>query len=358
MNHNKRVLVAPLDWGLGHASRCVPIIRALLAAGCQVTLAGEKQTAELLKKEFPELELIHLKGYRVSYPSKGLMFVPKIIIQLPKIFKAIQYERAWIKVQQDKLQGKWDVVISDNRYGLHHEKLKNILITHQLGIISGMGNWVDRLFIRYSYKWLKHFDHIWVPDSPGENNLSGILSRPSIMPQNVTYIGPLSRLTPSSVAPEHILVLLSGPEPQRTILEKKLIRELHHLSQKVLFVRGLPAESRKLFNTNQTTFVNFLPSGDMELAIAKASFVICRSGYSSIMDLAKMGKKAILIPTPGQTEQVYLAAHLKSKGCFVVMDQKKMNLTIAENLIDHANGVKMDLDFNLYQQALQSIGIQ
>jgi uncharacterized protein (TIGR00661 family) len=356
--HPKRVLVAPLDWGLGHATRCIPIINALLEAGCTVTLAGEKETAKLLKNEFPQLEILFLKGYRIRYPRKGIFFIPKMLIQLPKVLRAIKYEHAWLKVQQAVMQGKWDLVISDNRYGLHHPNLNTVIITHQLGIISGMGKYFDNLMVKYTHRWLNAFQQIWVPDYPYENNLSGILSRPQVMPENVRYIGPLSRLQPQKRDPQHILVMLSGPEPQRSILERKLNAQLEKLNYPCLFVRGLPQNKNSIHNRKNIRFFNHLPAEKLSTAIAEAKFVICRSGYSSIMDLIKMGKKALLIPTPGQTEQEYLAAYLKNKGWFAVANQKNIDLKLADQLIAEANLPLPLMENDGFRKALYDLGIQ
>ena len=302
--------------------------------------------------------MLFLKGYRIKYPKKGFFFVPKMFIQLPKVLSAIKYENAWLKVQQSVMQGKWDLVISDNRYGLHHTTLNTVIITHQLGIISGMGSWTDNLFVKYTHRWLNNFQHIWIPDLKDENNLAGKLSRPVVMPKEVKYIGPLSRLEPRHSNPEHILVMLSGPEPQRSMLERKLNAQLDKLNYPCLFVRGLPRSKQTIFNRKNVEFVNHLNSPDLAVAIAKSKFVICRSGYSSIMDLIRMGKKALLIPTPGQTEQIHIAEHLHEKGWFAVVSQNDLDLSMADQLIASAQTPLPVLDVDGFKQALSELGIQ
>ncbi len=356
--HSKRVLVAPLDWGLGHATRCIPIIHALLQAGCTVTLAGEKKQAVLLQREFPELEMIFLKGYRIKYPRKGIFFMPLMWMQLPKILRAIHYEKAWLEVQQSIMHGKWDLVISDNRYGLHHPDLNTVIISHQLGIISGMGKYFDNLLVKYTHRWLNAFQQVWVPDFPGEVNLAGVLSRPQVMPDNVKYIGPLSRMKPENLDPKHVLVMLSGPEPQRSILERKLNAQLEKLDYPCLFVRGLPRNKNTIHPRKNIRFVNHLTSAELSKAIAEAKFVICRSGYSSIMDLIRMKKKALLIPTPGQTEQIHLAHHLASKGWFAVTNQKNIDLSRADQLLEAAATPLPDMEVDGFLKALADLGIQ
>jgi predicted glycosyltransferase len=347
-----------LDWGLGHATRCIPIIRFLLQAGCTVTLAGEKETAELLQREFPQLEMLFLKGYRVKYPQKGLFFMPKMFIQLPKVFAAIKYENAWLRVQQSVMQGKWDLVISDNRYGLYHPSISTIIITHQLGIISGMGRWIDRLFLKYTHRLLNNFQQIWIPDLNNENNLAGKLSRPVSIPREVKFIGPLSRLEPLHRKPEHILIMLSGPEPQRSILEIKLIAQLDKLNYPCLFLRGLPQSKQTIANRKNIEFVNHLDSEELAVAIAKSTYVICRSGYSSIMDLIRMGKKALLIPTPGQTEQIHLAQYLHERGWFAFVNQNDIDLSLADQLLASAQTPLPVMGVDGFKQALAELGIQ
>ena len=284
--------------------------------------------------------------------------MPKMFIQLPKVLSAIKYENAWLKVQQSVIQGKWDLVISDNRYGLHHTTLNTVIITHQLGIISGMGRRIDNLFVKYTHRWLNNFQHIWIPDLKDENNLAGKLSRPVVMPKGIKYIGPLSRLEPLHSNQEHILVMLSGPEPQRSMLERKLNAQLDKLNYPCLFVRGLPRSKQTIHNRKNVEFVNHLNSPDLAAAIAKSKFVICRSGYSSIMDLIRMGKKALLIPTPGQTEQIHLAEHLHEKGWFAVVSQNDLDLSMADQLITSAQTPLPVLDVDGFKQALSELGIQ
>jgi uncharacterized protein (TIGR00661 family) len=178
------------------------------------------------------------------------------------------------------------------------------------------------------------------------------------MPKEVKYIGPLSRLEPLHSNPEHILVMLSGPEPQRSMLERKLNAQLDKLNYPCLFVRGLPRSKQTIFNRKNVEFVNHLNSPDLAVAIAKSKFVICRSGYSSIMDLIRMGKKALLIPTPGQTEQINIAEHLHEKGWFAVVSQNDLDLSMADQLIASAQTPLPILDVDGFKQALSELGIQ
>ena len=311
----KKLLVVPLDWGLGHATRCVPVIRDLLNNDCEVWLAGEGTQEKLLREEFPSLPFLPLKGYRVQYAKTG--FAGKILVQIPSILRSIKEEKQWLKEQVTKYG--FEAVISDNRYGLHHENIFSVFITHQLCIKSPLGKWSEKILQKWNYKFINRFNECWIPDEEGENNLAGELSHPVKLPLIPTkYIGPLSRL--SSFSPfgggdikDHLLIILSGPEPQRTILENKVVDEIAKYPRTATIVRGLPGERNIIPSTNTIHFYNHLSSEELNAEAMKAEFIISRSGYSTIMDIAALQKKSILIPTPGQTEQEYLAGHLMKK---------------------------------------------
>ena len=321
----KKILVAPLDWGLGHATRCIPIINALLKSNCTIWLAGEGEQVVLLRNEFPQLSFLHLNGYRISY-SVSFM-TGKILWQLPKILYTIRQENKWLKIQVKKYQ--FDFVISDNRYGLYHPEVHSIFITHQLLIKTPLGKWSEQILQNWNYKFINRFNECWIPDEEGKNNLAGNLSHPQKLPStSVKYIGVISRFEKKPVAEQkdHLLVVLSGPEPQRSLLEKKIIEQLVLYPGTATVVRGLPAAKTILPSSETVTFYNHLPAQLMNEEMAKAEFVISRSGYSTVMDLALMKKKSILIPTTGQTEQEYLAGYLMKKQFACCISQKEFSL--------------------------------
>jgi len=348
-------LFAPLDWGLGHATRCIPLIRYLLERSCKVTIAGEGQVKALMEREFPGMEILPLKGYRIHYPKKGWMFVANIILQLPKILLAIRYERNWLK----KHAGEWDLVISDNRYGLYAPNTPSVLITHQLAPISGLGNWADKLLSTFLHRWIYRFHFCWIPDEAKDLGIAGRLSHPEVLPENSRYIGPLSRMQYRQTEQKGpILVMLSGPEPQRSLLENILIPELEQLKEEVVFVRGLPAAATMLESMKRIRFENHLDANALAAAMAQAELVVCRSGYSSVMDLLAMHKKAVLIPTPGQTEQLHIANHLEKRGWFTVQQQETLQLRQG---IAKARSMSTDhlphFQFEGFKQAFSSLGI-
>ena len=321
----KKLLMAPLDWGLGHVTRCMPVIRDLLANNCEVWLAGEGAQEKLLREEFPSLPFLPLRGYRVKYSKSGLP--GKLVLQIPSLLRSIKEENKWLKEQVDKYA--FEAVISDNRYGLYHEKIISILITHQLCIKSSFGKWSERFLQKWNYNFINRFNECWVPDEKGENNLAGELSHPVTLPViPVKYIGLLSRFEKKNIEEinDHLLIILSGPEPQRTILEDKIIDQIVNYSGTATIVRGLPAEKNIIPSTNTIHFYNHLASSELNNEMMKAEFIISRSGYSTVMDIAALQKKSILIPTPGQTEQEYLSNYLMKKRFSFCIKQKEFLL--------------------------------
>lgn len=330
----KKILVCPLDWGWGHASRMIPIIYLLSRDyGFKVILGISGSSGKFLQTEFPNLEAVAMPSCHISY-SSGESQIGKIFCQLPRIFKMLLLEHIYLKrlVSEESIS----CVISDHRYGLFHKDLISILVIHQLKIkLPRFLKPAEKIFGWIQSWFLRRFDQVWIPDFPGEESIAGSLSTP-LPPMGHFYnIGILSRflLPDEEVVTEKkkcydIMVILSGPEPQRSLLENVLIGQLERMDHEVLFVRGI-AEEKTSLNSKNIKFVSHLPYRDMAVAFAGSDLVICRSGYSSIMDLMALGKKALLIPTPGQTEQEYLAEYLKARGYFYSEKQKTFDISTA-----------------------------
>ena len=322
MNVPKTILIAPLNWGLGHATRCIPIIKALLEQGFVPLIASDGIALQLLQKEFPELETLALPGYQIKYAKKGKYFKWKLLKDSPKLVKAVGNERKIVKklVKEGKIQG----IISDNRLGVYHKKVPSVFITHQLNVLTGKTTWLSS---KAHQRIIKKFDECWVPDVALSPNLTGKLGHLKKSKKNVKYIGPLSRLKKQKLEKKYdLMVILSGPEPQRTLLENKLFEEVKHFKGKVLFVRGKVENKQQQFENLNMDVHNFMTSEQLQTAFNQSHIVLCRSGYTTIMDLAKLEKKAFLIPTPGQYEQEYLAKWLKNLGIAPSCSQKKFNI--------------------------------
>ncbi|HUH29070.1 glycosyltransferase family protein [Gelidibacter sp.] len=306
----KKILIAPLNWGLGHATRCIPIIDALVQHNFIPVLASDGAALSLLTKEFPDLEALELPSYNITYPKKGYLLKLKLFRDSPKIIKTIHEEQRAIQsiVKRHTIDG----IISDNRFGVYHNQLPSVFITHQLKVLSGNTTWLST---KLHQKTIKRFDQCWIPDVLGPPNLSGMMGHIENPAFNIEYIGPLSRFEKKPCeAVYDVMVLLSGPEPQREILEKKLLEEFKNYRGKILFVRGVLEDKQSIQAIGNLTLYNFMTTELLETSLNSSSLVIARSGYTTIMDLAKLGKHAFFIPTPGQFEQIYLAKRMQENN--------------------------------------------
>ena len=314
------ILVAPLNWGLGHATRCIPIIKCFLKKKVRVLLAADGAALQLLQKEFPKLPSFKLPGYNVRYPYENMTI--NMLLQIPKIWRAINQEH---KVIQELVAAhNIQVVLSDNRFGCYSSGAYNVIMTHQLNIMAPF-SFAEKIIAVWNKKMLSKFDLCWVPDFEKAPGLAGALSHPSPL-TSVQYIGPLSRMEAKNIEKKYdAIVLLSGPEPQRSRLEKLILQQAAHLPYQFLIVRGKMMDQGEK-QRNNIRVVGHMTSSDLALAIASAGVVIARSGYTTIMDLVALGKSAILIPTPGQTEQLYLADFFHGQKVFYQQRQKELNL--------------------------------
>jgi UDP:flavonoid glycosyltransferase YjiC (YdhE family) len=317
----KKILVAPLNWGLGHATRCIPIIKELSLQGASVFLASDGRALDLLRKEFPELPVFQLPEYGVTYTSKSIIL--NILMVLPKLVWAVFKEHKIVK--EITTEHRIDGIISDNRLGCFSKKIPSVFITHQINLIipSTLLQWIGR---RLNYFFIKKYSECWIPDVAKRPNLSGILSHGTPI-KSVTYIGALSRLEKRQVDKKFdVVVVLSGPEPQRTNLEKAIFEQAALLPYQFLIVQGKTEASEQFMVGGNIQVVSSLTSQALNEAILSSDLFIGRTGYSSIMDLAKLNKPALLIPTPGQTEQEYLG-HLFSKNdIFHIQSQDELDL--------------------------------
>ncbi len=310
METKRNILVAPLNWGLGHATRCIPIISALQQNGYSPIIASDGQALELLKKEFPNLLALELPSYNIEYPVNGDHFRWKMMKNTPLIVDAVISEKKVIKkwVEQYELQG----IISDNRIGVYHKNVPSVFITHQLNVLSGKTTWISSIMHQQA---IRNFNECWVPDFEDAPNLSYKLGHLKTFNPDVIYIGPQSRFEKQQAEQSiDLMVLLSGPEPQRTLLDQRLREELKRYSGKVLYVCGQVQSEQQVTFQGKIEFYNYMTQSQLQQALNSSKLVLCRSGYTTIMDLAKLGKKCFFIPTPGQYEQQYLAKKYKKEG--------------------------------------------
>ena len=347
---------------MGHTTRCIPLIGYLLSLGHLVTVAGNASQRAFIEETFGGIDFIHLDGYQISYSRWNRWAQSGLLAQMPKILNAIKREHAWLETLAHERQ--IDGIISDNRYGLYHAAIPSVILTHQLCVQTGMGQVADTFLQRLHYRFLNRFTATWIPDAAGADNLGGKLSHTGVMPAQFEYLGLLSRFaltghnehpaTPDASGP--LVILLSGPEPQRTELSAVLWRQACAFNRRIIFVEG--SEQARLPG-NIPPHIEYhkrLGQQDLYLVLSGAGMVVCRSGYSTLMDLVALHKQAILIPTPGQTEQQYLAKRLKQAGQYYASRQDTFELGRAVREAEQAGNTPPGLrkSFSSYQSILKA----
>jgi len=346
MNHNSpRILYCVLNWGLGHATRSIPVIRMLLQQGVEVEIASDGGPLTFLQKTFPELVAHTLPGYNIHYPSRRV--IVNVMSQMRRMVKAVDAEHKVIR----KLiaTGNYDAIISDNRYGCHHGPLPAFLITHQLRnlaktpLLSKPGEWIVNGYTR-------HFDEIWVPDTP-DRALSGRLT--DLYSDRLRFVGHLSDQVYQPLPKSNkIAAILSGPEPQRAHLEQEVLPQLLAFPGPCTLARGVIEDVPPEVNV-QVTMHAFLDRNEIGMLLNRSEIALCRTGYSSLMDLLQVGTKAILIPTPGQPEQEYLGERLKDHPQFVVQQQSRIDIRLGyDELMTRPSVVPLQVNTSLLEEAV------
>lgn len=324
----KRIMICPLDWGIGHATRCIPVIQHLTELGHQIIIAADGATLELLRHEFPTYEYIRFPGVKVKYSTTDSQLF-SIALQIPSMLNSIAKEHRFVRQKTRELN--IDAIISDNRYGAYHKNLPSVLISHQLSLaLPEKIKQAEHIVQRFIHRLINRFDQCWVPDFETHPRLSGKLSSQSGIKIPVHYIGLLSRfsLTSSNIQPttsggDYVLCVISGPEPQRSLFERTILKHFTESGKLLYLVRGLPGAVSGIHSASNIHIYNHLSGKELEELFLQADHIISRSGYSTLMDLLATGKKAFLVPTPGQPEQEYLANHMKSLKWFGCCSQNE-----------------------------------
>src|SRR5690554_15997 len=317
---NKVVLIGVLNWGMGHASRSVPVIEAVLRYGADVVIASMGASKTFLEQRFPHVNVLEIPDREISYGKSGAAIgLLKRSFQQQKINKD-QY--AWLTQNAEDLGITH--IISDNLYGFNNPTIPSAIITHQVGIVSPF---FKSRFDKYMASWLSKFNEVWIPDEPGEFSLAGKMLANAFYDGKLFYLGHISRFRKMPAAEKDIdyLAILSGPEPQRTFLENKIAKKLNKLPGRHVIVRGR-IDSDTIPTSDKIEYYSFLHEKRLENFISCCKVVICRSGYTSILDMVQMDAKACFIPTPQQPEQKYLAKRMKQKGWFHAVSQKDFGI--------------------------------
>lgn len=323
----KTILVAPLNWGLGHATRCIPLIAQLRAMGHRVLVAADGAALERLRGQFDGIEWLRLPSYRVRYSAGRSQLWPMLWVAL-RLPLCNMLEHMWLCrfVRRHAV----DMVLSDNRYGLWSRRCTCVCITHQLRVLPPPPfGWAEGMVAAMLRRWLRRFSAVWMPDHEG-SPLAGRLSAHNGLP-NLRYIGPLSRFDglnraelPEPPCDFDLLVVASGPEPHRQQLIDGAadLARVHGL--RCLVIEGNQLNGSCLRGDGLVRFVGHLPDAEFAAAVLRARYMLLRGGYSSIMDMLSLGVSGLLVPTPGQTEQEHLAEHLAHQGLFRAVSQDQL----------------------------------
>lgn len=345
------ICIAPLDWGLGHATRCIPLVEALQKLGYLIYIASEGQHEAILREALPEARFLHLRGYHIHYSKRRSFFVIAMALQIPSILYSMWSENRWLRKTNRLYQ--FDLIISDNRLGFYSKDVPSVFITHQLNLQTEF-KWSTWLMQVIQYTWFRHFNALWIPDREAPNNIAGILSNPKKMPkQSVWYMGCLARLHQQAqkeeLAKNLFLGIVSGPEPQRSILQEILWREGNTLTGSFEIIAGTPLDASNAAVSKNGRLHPHLGGAALASAIQNAEYIVFRGGYTSLMELIPFHKKLIIVPTPGQTEQEYLAQLWEEKGWAIAFPQSRFKL---------ADAIKKASSFHFKQPPFATLTIE
>jgi UDP-N-acetylglucosamine transferase subunit ALG13 len=308
----------------------IPLARKLQEADNNILVGSGRELQQFFRNELSEITYIDFQGFKPSY-SRFLPQYLSLLLRTPALVFQIVSEHFRLKkiIRENQI----DILISDNRFGLWNRNIKTVYVTHQPRIPFPEKlrflEWTGIVFHRF---FIRRYSFCFIPDLPGKLNVSGRLSHDVKLPGNVKYIGILSRFMFGTLPGgtnkadfQHNVIILSGPEPQKEILRKKLVKILKDIEPCTVILEGKPGSSSEATRTGNIISYNHLSSGEMQNIITSSSCIITRSGYTAIMELISLNRSALLIPTPGQTEQEYLARYLSEKGWFITVSQKSLD---------------------------------
>ena len=332
-----------MGWGLGHATRCIPIIQSLMKDN-HVILASNGISTILLKQEFPSLQYIDYPDYAVKYPRYRMILLPLIIFQLPGIILKLinEYLQTQIIVNDENI----DLIISDSRYGVYSKGVPTYFITHQLRFqLSGIFKTIEILGEWFNIFMFRRYEKIIIPDIQSDQNLTGDLTHTGKISNHpkLHYLGVFCSVSEMSIKQDiDYLFSVSGPEIQRTLFEEIILDQISNIPGKKVVVLGKPDDKQVYENIENTEIYSHVNREKQNELLNRAKFVVCRSGYTTVMELIALKKSALMIPTPGQTEQEYLARYYQSTGIFHIAMQDGLDLVSELNKIPHS--VKPDMD--------------
>lgn len=343
----KNVLICPLDWGLGHTSRIIPIIKKIQKKGHKIFISCSKTQQHFFINEISNYTWIPTASPQIKYNYKRLK-LKDLFKLIPIIFKGIKKDK--IKIEQWIKKYNIDLIISDNRYGCYSSKVYSVIITHQIKVkLPQIIKWAELIIHKKIKKLLNRFDRCWIPDVAETPNFAGDLSHKFLINGKFAFIGLLSRfdlhnkMNDDNVYSNEVLGIVSGPEPQRTKFAQILLTQMIKLNKPCILVLGNFSTQQTKIKEKNVTIYSYMNTQELYKAIQSSKYIIARSGYSTIMDLICLKRSAILVPTPGQTEQEYLAKYYQSRKMFVIANQNTLNI---KDAIAHLSVYSLKYNYN------------
>lgn len=346
----KKVLICPLNWGLGHATRCIPIAHEFQRQGYTVDFASDGGPLDLLRLEFPMARFHELPGYSITYPTNNIIL--NVGRRMMALLSAVREEHKVIK--QIVAREEYDILVSDNRFGCYTSDTYNIFISHQINILTP-GSVLDPAVNTFNHRYIRRYHECWIPDFAEPPGLGGRLSHDHPL-THARYIGAISRMKKYELPVKYKFVaVISGPEPQRSNLEILLRQQLSGLPFPTALVSGVVSPKATTKNMGQMEHFPHLTSESLNKLMVQSEIIVCRGGYTTIMDLVALGKKAICIPTPGQTEQEYLTKIYDLNGYLLRQVQNEINLEAALDQISEYTGIPMEIDPEMLVKAVRGV---
>lgn len=414
-----KVLVAPLDWGLGHATRCVPVVREFLRAGAEVELAVVKANANFFREVFPELRQRLAPSYNIVYPKHGYNMALWLLKNSVHLNSVMRYEHHFAEEMVER--HGYDVLFSDNRFAFYSKNALSIYMTHQRRIAFPRALAAfERIGVMWHANIMRKFDEVWVPDLEIYPGYAGSLSHSGATPgeKPMRYVGTLSRFSdcnagenagradgnalenslgtaPVSIdlerevdlmsmsefmahstnvewdaAPEKhtsgnhtlgmraaykVVAVVSGVEPARTQFEQQLREALQQIPGQHMMILGKPSTEQKTWTEGNIEFHTHLATNDFAEAVKRADFVVSRGGYSTVMDMAELGAKCIFVPTPGQFEQIVLAHDLSKAGYAVEIPADELSAETLASAFEKSVKMPKVAKQNLLHDAVEDV---
>ena len=351
-----KVIYAVCSWGLGHATRSLPVIRKLIKENNELTIISHGRSLELLKKELGEnLQYFEIEDYPMLLSETSRQFMVKSVVYWPSFVRGLI--KGFRKLKKILEKKKFDLIISDARYDMYSRNIPSFFISHQMRIMNPLRfKRFEKGSENFNLFFFKRFHGVIVPDYKN-NDLSGDLSHNlvKIDENKLHYVGVLSDFKKKKIKKDiDYLISISGPEPQRTILEEKLLPQVKNLDGNIVITLG-KTEKKAIINQHNIKTCSFLPKDKREDLLNRANLVVSRSGYSTIMDLGVVGCKALMTPTPGQIEQVYLANYHNSKGTFYSVNQDKIDLEKDVEIASKTTGITRKCDVDKTVESIMNV---